>query len=164
MTIQHSHNFPIAARQSGAALVIGLVLLMALTLFAVSGMTVSTMDLRMADNSARSQQAFEAADSAIRAEIFEGQRLALTGTEVRDDIVRQNNAYAYNPPEANSDQPLATVSVDTVFRDVMAAPTGFEFDGGQRAFHFEVRAAATTPAGDARSNQTGGFYVLAPGL
>ena len=164
MTTDHPHDFPSMARQSGAALVIGLVLLMALTLFAVSGMTVSTLDLRMADNAARSQQAFEAAESAVRAEIFEGQRLSLTGTEVRDDIVRQNNAYAYNPPEANSNDPLATVSVDTVFRDVMAAPSGFEFDVGMRAYHFEVRAAATTPAGDARSNQTAGFYVLAPGL
>ena len=153
-----------AARQSGAALVIGLVLLMALTLFAVSGMTVSTLDLRMADNAARSQQAFEAADSAVRAEIFEGERLALTGTEVRNDVVRQNNTYAYNPPEANSDDPLATVSVATVFRDVLPAPSGFELDAGMRAFHFEVRAAATTPAGDARANQTAGFYVLAPGL
>lgn len=164
MTTPHFSVRARYAQQSGAALVIGLVLLMALTLFAVSGMTVSTLDLRMADNAARSQQAFEAAESAVRAEIFEGERLALTGAEVRNDVVRQNNAYAYNPPAANSPDPLATVEVDTVYRDVLPAPSGYEFGSGMRAFHFEVRAAATTPAGDARSNQTAGFYVMAPGL
>ncbi|MEM9057990.1 MAG: PilX N-terminal domain-containing pilus assembly protein [Pseudomonadota bacterium] len=159
-------TFPSAShrRQRGAALVIGLVLLMALTLFGVSGMNVSTLDLRMADNAARSQQAFEAAESAVRAEIFEGERLALTGNEVRDEVVRENNTYAYNPPEANSSAPLATVEVDTVFRDVLPAPSGFEFGSGMRAFHFEVQASASTPAGDARSEQTAGFYVMAPSL
>lgn len=160
----HTPSCTRASTQSGAALVIGLVLLMALTLFAVSGMTVSTLDVRMADNAARSQQAFEAAESAVRAEIFRGERLSLLGTEVRNDIVRENDTYAYNPPEADSDSPLATVAVDTVYRDVLPAPSGFEFGTAMRAFHFEVRAAATTPSGDARSNQTAGFYVMAPGL
>ena len=52
-------------KQSGAALVIGLVLLLVLTLLAVSGMNTATLEVQMAGNSQFAENAFQAASAAI---------------------------------------------------------------------------------------------------
>ncbi|HET8692290.1 MAG TPA: PilX N-terminal domain-containing pilus assembly protein, partial [Steroidobacteraceae bacterium] len=52
-------------RQQGAALVIGLVLLLVLTILAVSGVFTSTMELRMVGNTQNQERAFQAAEVAI---------------------------------------------------------------------------------------------------
>lgn len=55
-------TFP-QAKQSGAALVIGLVLLVILTLLAITGMNTSTTELIMAGNEQYRQNAFQAAET-----------------------------------------------------------------------------------------------------
>ncbi|MGH8242991.1 MAG: PilX N-terminal domain-containing pilus assembly protein, partial [Steroidobacteraceae bacterium] len=52
-------------RQNGAALVIGLVLLVVLTILAVSGVFGATMEMRMAANAQLQERAFQAAEVAI---------------------------------------------------------------------------------------------------
>jgi Tfp pilus assembly protein PilX len=52
-------------RQQGAALVIGLILLVVLTILAVSGVFTSTMELRMVRNTQSQEHAFQAAEVAI---------------------------------------------------------------------------------------------------
>ncbi len=52
-------------RQQGAALVIGLILLVVLTILAVSGVFTSTMELRMVRNTQSQERAFQAAEVAI---------------------------------------------------------------------------------------------------
>ncbi len=54
-----------ANRQQGAALVIGLILLVVLTILAVSGVFTSTMELRMVRNTQSQERAFQAAEVAI---------------------------------------------------------------------------------------------------
>lgn len=53
------------SRQGGAALVIGLILLLVLTLLAVSGMNTASLELVMAGNEQYRQRAFQAADTGI---------------------------------------------------------------------------------------------------
>src|SRR5262245_66153083 len=53
-------------RQGGAALVVGLVLLMILTLLAISGMNTSTLELQIAGNFQFSQNAFQAAEIGLQ--------------------------------------------------------------------------------------------------
>ena len=53
-------------QQGGAALVVGLVLLMILTLLAISGMNTSTLELQMAGNFQFSQNAFQAAEIGLQ--------------------------------------------------------------------------------------------------
>ena len=48
-------------RQQGAALVIGLILLLVLTILAVSGVFTSTMELRMVRNNQSQERSFQAA-------------------------------------------------------------------------------------------------------
>ncbi len=51
--------------QRGAALIVGLVLLLTLTLLAVSGMNTATLEVTMAGNSQYSEQAFQLAETGI---------------------------------------------------------------------------------------------------
>jgi type IV pilus assembly protein PilX len=60
------------SRQGGAALVVGLVLLMILTLLAISGMNTSTLELQMAGNFQFSQSAFQAAEVGLQRAISGG--------------------------------------------------------------------------------------------
>ncbi len=52
-------------RQQGAALVIGLIMLLVLTLLAVSGMNTASLEFIMAGNEQYRQNAFQAAESGI---------------------------------------------------------------------------------------------------
>jgi type IV pilus assembly protein PilX len=58
------HSNP-SARQRGAALIIGLILLVVLTLLAVSGMNTASTELRMSGNEQFRKRAFEASESGI---------------------------------------------------------------------------------------------------
>jgi hypothetical protein len=51
-------------RQNGAALVVGLLLLMVLTLLAISGMNTASLELVMAGNTQYQQNAFQAAEGS----------------------------------------------------------------------------------------------------
>src|SRR4030095_13879685 len=54
-----------ARRQGGAALVVGMILLMVLTLLAISGMNSATLELQMAGNAQFSENAFQAAETGV---------------------------------------------------------------------------------------------------
>lgn len=60
--IRHSLNRKV---QSGAALVVGLLLLLVLTVLAVSGMSTASLELVMAGNTQYHQNAFQAAETGI---------------------------------------------------------------------------------------------------
>lgn len=57
------HRF--APRQTGAALVVGLLMLLVLTVLAISGVNTSSLNLIMAGNTQYSQNAFQAAEAGI---------------------------------------------------------------------------------------------------
>ena len=59
------HTIPVPARQRGAALAIGLILLLVLTVLAVSGMNTASMELVMAGNEQYRQRAFHASETGI---------------------------------------------------------------------------------------------------
>lgn len=56
-----------AGRQRGAALVVGLVLLMVLTVLAISAMRTATLNLSMTTNAQARENAFQLAESGIQA-------------------------------------------------------------------------------------------------
>lgn len=67
MTYQNSPNMHQPARQSGAALIIGLVLLMSLTIIGVGVLSTTSLEQRMAGNMADLNMAFNAAETVGRA-------------------------------------------------------------------------------------------------
>lgn len=145
-------NLP--SRQRGAALVIGLVLLMVLTVLGVTGMTTSTLELAMADNMQRSQYVFQAAESALTTEMVAAPtQFNLTGDEQRNQILLEDSMYTYNDADGDA---VADVEVDTSYQSVVF------FGEGARQLHFESTGVATSRARGARSTQRVGYFILAP--
>jgi Tfp pilus assembly protein PilX len=60
------------SRQRGAALVVGLLLLLVLTLLGISGMTTASNELQMAGNEQYQERAFQAADAGVERAIQAG--------------------------------------------------------------------------------------------
>jgi len=67
MTIQKNQSISLAKGQKGAVLIISLMLLLVMTLLALSSMNTSTMQEKMAANAQNNNRTFQAAESAIGA-------------------------------------------------------------------------------------------------
>ncbi|MBT8132047.1 MAG: hypothetical protein KJO35_07250 [Gammaproteobacteria bacterium] len=148
-------NTTLPQRQSGAALIIGLILLLVLTVLAVSGMSTATLEVAMADNMQRGQYVFQGAESALNAQMLVAPaQVALDGDESRGDLLLENIPFAYADADGNT---VANVSVDTNFQSYVV------FGEASKQVHFESRAVATTPSRGAPSAQRAGYFVLAPG-
>jgi hypothetical protein len=82
-------------RQRGAALIVGLVLLMVLTVLAISAMRTATLDLTMAGNAQFRENAFQLAESGIQTTM----RLVNTGLLNLDDAVAVPDCPPAPPPQ-----------------------------------------------------------------
>lgn len=141
-------------RQKGAALVVGLILLMVLTLLAISGMNTATLELQMAGNAQFSQNAFQAAETGIEAAMNSG----AYNTNVVQTINRTASAGSTTDEYQTSTQfhsqngatPVPTGGYS------LGAGTGFQ------AYHFDIESTGTSSR-DARSIHTQSFYVVGPG-
>jgi type IV pilus assembly protein PilX len=134
-------RLPNRSRQTGAVLVVGLVLLLVLTVIGVSGMNTATMEIQMAGNTQFQQDSFQAAEDAID--------LALGP---RDYTTEEDREVAW----------LGTPERDRYSQTVYKCPTpapnysASDFD----AFHFETVAVGRGPR-NSPSTHTQGFYVVA---
>lgn len=138
--------------QRGAALVIGLILLLILTILAVSGVVTSTFELRMVANQQQQERAFQAAEVAVERALSTNIASTATTTVVaRTEVVpgaTDTEEYEYRLRPVGEFSPPAS------------APTGATSAGvGLSAFHFEVTADGYAPGG-AESEHTQGFYVI----
>ena len=139
-----SRSFPQAQR--GAALIVGLVLLLVMTLLGVAAMRTSTLQLVMAGNSQYSQLAFQAAESGIENEFNGG---GLTTTLDRD--------VTYDLGDGTEAETNIAYTTST------AVPAGgYSIGAGFQAHHFEIRAIGTAPR-NATSTHRQGLYIVGPG-
>jgi type IV pilus assembly protein PilX len=147
--------------QHGAALVIGLVLLLILTVLGVSGLGTATTEVRLADNNKQSEYAFQAAESAARESVQRGGLILLPPGAADNFEVRDPRSYTYDHNNANGDVANAGINVDvsTVYRGRGNASEG-EIGTFQNV-HFLSHAAAQGARG-AQSTVRQGFYILAP--
>jgi len=156
MTLEQSRRFVAAPRrQRGAALVVGLVLLMVLTVLGVSGMSTATLELTMASNAQYNQDAFQAAETGI-------------------DLViarRTFNTIPGDPGNIIVPTPLGdgtyTTQAVTTFQETTPVPdVGFSMgvgtSGAVQAFHFDIVSIGMGPR-NARSTHNQSFYVVGPG-
>ncbi len=65
-------NVTMPSKQNGAALVVGLVLLVVVTVLAVSGMNTATTELAIARNNQNYENAFQAAESGLEQALSQG--------------------------------------------------------------------------------------------
>lgn len=148
-------------RQRGAALIVGLILLMVMTLLGITGMGRAILDMQMADNARQAQFAFQAAQSAIDREMLDPVPITVDDALLPGTVVRTlDPPYSY---PADVDPPTATATAVTVYQaESDLAPGGGWEAGTMRALHFAVATRGTSVARGARSQQEAGFYVMAP--
>jgi len=140
-----------ASRQRGAALVVGLILLVVLTILAVSGVFTSTMELRMARNTQSQERAFQAAEVAVEDAL--GNPVLSTSAPFTQPAIAVPNGYGdqYSYQlQFVGQTPLGT------------GMTGFSIGSAFQAYHFQVDANGTGPD-NATAAHTQSFYVIGPG-
>jgi Tfp pilus assembly protein PilX len=133
-------------RQSGATLIVGLVLLLVLTVLGVSGMNTATMEVTMAGNLQFQQDAFQMAEDGI--DIALAQRNYTTDADLTvpwtGDPNRDRNSVARYI--GNTSVPDGAFSAEI-------------YD----AFHFDVTSVGRGPR-NATSTHTQSFYVIGQAL
>jgi type IV pilus assembly protein PilX len=143
--------------QDGAALVVGLVLLVVVTVLAVSGMNTATTELAMARNDQNYENAFQAAETGLEQALAQG----LFNTLSNVNFVLNVNAND-------------SVNTTIQFEDSTLVPDrafSLGVGGGISAYHFIATATAESKregvAGgitdrDASAVHTQAFYIVGP--
>ncbi|MDG2375124.1 MAG: pilus assembly PilX N-terminal domain-containing protein [Woeseiaceae bacterium] len=143
--------------QGGAALVVGLVLLVVITVLAVSGMNTATTELAMARNDQNYENAFQAAETGLEQALAQGR----FNTSNNVNFVLNINA---------NDSVNATIQ----FEDSTLVPDrafSLGVGSGISAYHFIATATAESKragvAGgitdrDASAMHTQAFYIVGP--
>ncbi len=137
-------------RQRGAALVVGLILLLVLTLLAVTGMNTASTELIMAGNEQQQENAFQAAEIGIERALEGGLfETALTENIPQEDMPGSTTThYAMTiAPEGNPHTPRP-------------AMWGNRWDSFS-TFHFQVTSVGTSTRG-ATTTHTQGMFVISP--
>ena len=143
-------------RQSGAALVVGLLLLVVITVLAVSGMNTATTELAMARNDQNHENAFQAAETGLEQALGQGQFNTTASVTVTQSV-------------NTNDQFTATIEYeDSTFVPDSAFSLG-RGTGGAAAYHFLAtstsesrRSPGTETDRDTSAEHTQAFYVVGP--
>jgi type IV pilus assembly protein PilX len=133
--------------QRGAALVIGLVLLLALTLLGIAGVDTAALELRMTGNEQAQQLAFQAAETGL--EVALSRRLDASYPARYVDIPVGDGS--------------ATFTVQLSFAGITPVPPGPDAtDPAAEAVHFDIVAQGTHPARHASVTLLQSVYVVTP--
>lgn len=142
-------NITVTRKQNGAALIVGLVLLMVLTLLAISGMSTSTTEVSMAQNARYTQNAFQSAETGI-------------GIAIASKNWSTTTAITITPlqiPGSSDDY----VEYSLTFDESTPVPSGFSIGAGAGflAYHFDIKSTGTSSRG-ATSTHEQSFYIIGP--
>jgi type IV pilus assembly protein PilX len=141
--------------QQGAALIVGLILLVVITVLAVSGMNTATTGLAMARNDQNYENAFQAAETGLETVLASGQFNTTVNVIITKDITDNES-----------------VSAQIVYESSTLVPDkGFSLGVGSgiSAYHFNATATAMSkrmPGGttdrDSSAIHTQSFYIVGP--
>jgi type IV pilus assembly protein PilX len=126
-------NLP--GKQDGAALIVGLILMVVITILAISGMNTATTELAMARNDQSYENAFQAAETGLEMALSQGR----FNTLVNVNLAQTVNTF---------DSVTAVIN----FEDTTLVP--------DRAFSMGVDPGGTDR--DASAIHTQAFYVVGP--
>ena len=142
-------------RQQGAALVVGLILLVVITVLAISGMNTATTELAMARNDQNYENAFQAAETGLEQALGVNQY----NTSVGISIVHPINTYDSVTTQVNFED--STLVPDRAF--------SLGSGSGVSAYHFlatsqseSQRSPGFTTDRDSKATHTQAFYVVGP--
>ena len=140
-------------KQQGAALVIGLILLLIMTLLGVSGMNTASLELMMTSNEQFSENAFQASEVGIERVLSAGGFTTTGAPVVTTAAVGAGDSFT------------ATTSFEIqtpVPPRVGAAFSRGVAGGGFAAYHFEIMSRGTSQR-NALEQHTQGLYIIGPG-
>jgi len=142
-------------KQDGAALIVGLILLVVITVLAISGMNTATTELAMARNDQNYENAFQAAETGLETALASGQFSTLATTTITQSI-------NYND----------SVAVQLAFEDSSIVPDkafSLGVGSGIAAYHFLATSnalSARDPGNptdrDSTATHSQAFYVVGP--
>lgn len=144
--------------QSGAALVVGLLLLVVITVLAVSGMSTATTELAMARNDQSYENAFQAAENGLEAALAQNRFDADDKVKLTQDINNYDSVTTVIEPDGEP-----TIVPDRAF--------SLGVGSGVVAYHFLARADATSRRSadpdvitdrDSSAVHTQAFYIVGP--
>ena len=141
----------IGSRERGAALIVGLILLLVLTILAVSGVMTSNLELRMVRNTQSQERAFQTAEVAIE-DALANSLLSTSVTVVQPLMANPNlvaDQYQYQLQYVG-ETPLGT------------GMTGYSIGTSFTSYHFQVDATGTGPD-NSLAQHTQSFYIVGPG-
>lgn len=138
------------ARQRGAALIVGLVLMVVLTILGVSGMNMATLELNMTSNSQAQQAAFQAAESGIDIPIGQGAFTTATTSTLAPTYLGDGSYSTHSETACVMTTPVPDIAFS------MGAGAGVV-----QAFHFDIVSVGNGPR-NATSTHTQSFYVVGP--
>ncbi len=150
-------RFQLQRHQDGAALVVGLVLLVVVTVLAVSGMNTATTELAMARNNQNYENAFQAAETGLEQALSQGR------FDTLNNVALVQNVNANDTVTASIQFVNATLVPDRAF--------SLGVGSGISAYHFIATATAESKregvAGaatdrDASATHTQAFYIVGP--
>jgi len=146
-------------KQTGATLVVSLILLLVLTILGISTMSMASMEMRMAANNQYLENAFQLAETGIETVI---QAFNSTGNFPAP-------GFPNCPPTAVMPLGGATAVVD--LRGTFRTGTGFcgqspDFSGGSSLgkisqFHYRIDSRGASQSGSASLNRQG-FFIRGP--
>jgi len=142
-------------KQQGAALVVGLMLLVVITILAISGMNTATTELALARNDQAYENAFQAAETGLETALAQGQ-FATTGNTALTQTITSNQ----------------NISTTIRFEDSTMVPDrafSLGVGSGIAAYHFLATSQAefrrdpgNVTDRDSTATHTQAFYVVGP--
>jgi type IV pilus assembly protein PilX len=144
-------------RQQGAALVVGLLLLVVITVLAISGMNTATTEIAMARNDQNYENAFQAAETGLEQALAQGNFSTLAVTNLPQHVSTTGHEFV----DARIEFEDSTLVPDRAF--------SLGVGSGIAAYHFIATSQAESrrdPGGDtdrdASAVHTQAFYVVGP--
>ncbi len=142
-------------KQQGAALIVGLILLVVITILAISGMNTATTELAMARNDQNQENAFQAAETGLE------QALGLGSFSTSANITVTREISLNESVSAVIEYEDATLVPDKAF--------SLGSGSGIAAYHFlatsaakSLRAPGSTTDRDSLATHTQAFYIVGP--
>jgi Tfp pilus assembly protein PilX len=144
--------------QQGAALVVGLLLLLVLTVLGISGLVMATMELQMAGNQQFQERAFQAAEAGIE----QAMRSPNLNTTYTPASPLPGRATVSAGTSGQADTADTKLYFDTEAGITPVPGGGYSLGTGLQAYHFVVDSVGVAERGAQTQNQSS-FYVIGPG-
>ena len=154
MTI-NATKFKNRDKQQGAALMVGLMLLVVITVLAISGMNTATTELALARNDQAYEDAFQAAETGIATALSQGQFVTSGSTALAQSISSNQN-----------------INTTIQFEDSTLVPDkafSLGVGSGISAYHFIATSQAeflrdpgNVTDRDSSATHTQAFYIVGP--